>query len=901
MQPTLRAACARAGLVAILLLLVGTIAHAGAPPDPLWQDIDAETIAARGERWATPATGRVMALDFPALTARLLDAPKEGQANLRAPSLEVTLPMADGSWQRFRVVETQVMAPELAARYPEIRSFLGQGVDDPAASIRFDYNPRGFFAQVLSPAGDTYIDPFQAGDNAHYIVYSRAGAGSGKGYRCLLEDDDRPNFSPLVAKAAQPKNPSGATLRTHRLAMLVSQNYTNAYGGTVPGALSGIVTTVNRLSGIYERDLALRFQLVANNDRIIYTTANPSPVPDPPSNFGTIQSTVNAAIGAANYDIGHMMGANGGGGAVTPLGNVCGNFKAQGYTSLNPPRGDIFDVDFVAHELGHQYGGRHTWNGSSGSCVSSQWASTAAMEPGSGSTIMAYAGICAGQNLQPNSDAYFHTISYTEMLTVINNGGSGNGNTVCGTTAPTGNTPPTIAALAPMTIPERTPFQLTASANDADGRDVLTYAWENTDVGARGAPSVTGDNGTAPLFRSFNPTTSPTRVFPSLRWILDNANVPPATITLPPAGGTYVPGEILPNPASGNRVMNFRVTVRDNRAGGGGVRHAATTVTATSTAGPFLVDNIAGPWSGGSAETVTWQVAGTNAAPINTTQVNILVSTDGGYTFTPLVSGTANDGSETITVPATATAQARIRVEAANGTGIGAGNTYFDINDANFTINAAGTPITLAMGTTPILVSQGGPRPAPVQIATISGGTAPYTVSAVANPPEPEISILDLGVGASTVTASAIATCRIAAPNAAVGRAYPHLLRVTDSAGRTASGVFNVNVTNNTIPTVGAYTSVSVVRGTTRQVTPAAAPADANGNLAEATVTPTTLPGGGTLAIDPGTGVVTVTTTAGTTLGSVPVEVSVFDSCGATDVERFTITIDDALFADGFE
>jgi hypothetical protein len=390
-------------------------------------------------------------------------------------------------------------------------------------------------------------------------------------------------------------------------------------------------------------------------------------------------------------------------------------------------------------------------------------------------------------------------------------------------------------------------------------------------------------------------------VFPSLTYILNNANVPPTTITLPPAGGTYVPGEILPNPASGTRVMNFRVTVRDNRVAGGGVRHAATTVTAQSTAGPFLVDNITGPWTGGGTQAVTWQVAGTDAAPINTTQVNILVSTDGGYTFTTLVANTPNDGNQTITVPSIATTQARIRVEAANGTGIGAGNTYFDINDANFTINATGTPITLTMGTTPILVSQGGPGPVPVQIATISGGAAPFTVSASATPAEPEISIVDLGAGATAVTASATATCNIAAPNAAAGRAYPHVLRVTDSAGRTASGVFNVNVTNNTIPTVGAYASVSVFPGNSRLVTPAAAPADANGNLATATVSPSTLPGGGTLAINPVTGVVTVTTTAATTQGAVPVEVRVTDSCGAVDVERFTVSINDILFADSFE
>lgn len=896
-RPLVRALCA-----AVILLTGMGIAHASAPADLAWQDIAGEQIAARGERWVTPASARVMALDYAAFTARLANAPREGSVNLRSSAAEVTLPMADGSWQRFRVVETQVMAPELAARYPQIRTFTGQGVDDPAASVRLDYNPRGFFAQVLAPGADTYIDPWQAGDTAHYVVYSRAGAGEGKGYRCQFEDDaQRPNFSPLAAKTtAVPKNPSGAILRTHRLAVAATAAYTNTFGGTVVAGLSGLVTMVNRLNGVYERDVAVRFQLVANSDAIIYTNANPGPLPNPPDNFSLLQSTIDAVIGPANYDIGHAVGT-GGGGAVSPLGNVCGSLKARGFTALNPPRGDIFDIDFVAHELGHQYGGRHTWNGSSSNCSAGQWASSAAMEPGSGTTIMAYAGICAGQNLQPNSDAYFHTISYTEIINTITSGGPGNGNTVCGTTVASGNTPPAIGALIPMTIPESTPFELTAIASDGDAGDVLTYAWENTDLGNRGAPSTTGDNGTAPLFRSFNPSTSPTRVFPSLRYILNNANVPPATIALPPASGSFIPGEILPNPAAGDRVMNFRVTVRDNRAGAGGVRHAATTVTAASSAGPFVVDNIAGPWAGGSAQTVTWQVAGTNGVPINTTRVNIRLSTDGGYTFTDLVANTDNDGSESITVPSSATSQARIRVEANDGPGIGPGNRWFDISNSNFTITAAGSPVTLAMGSSPILLSQGGPAPAAVQIATISGGTGPYTVTAQATPAEPEITVVGLAAGTSAVTSSAIATCDIAAPNAAAGRAYPHVLQVRDSAGRSASGVFNINVTNNTIPSVGTYGASSVQIGSSGTVTPSAAPADANGNYVSASVSPTTLAGGGTISIDSVSGVVTITTTSGTANAVVAVEVQVIDSCGAVDIERFTLTVSDLVFSNGFE
>jgi len=874
-----------------ITLMCGLLGSTAFAAESLWRDVDPGAIAARGDRWVSPQQARTVELNLPGLRELLQQAPAEGAVATRSSTAILSLPLPDGSFARFALVESPVMEAGLAERFPELRTFAGQGLDDATATLRLDVTPKGFHAQVLSVAGETYIDPFQKDDNDHYVVYSRTGYGdSGKPYRCDTHGAGLDEIAALHDANVQPNNPAGTTLRTYRLAMVSTSSYTNAFGGTVADGLAGLTTLVNRLTGIYEREFALRLMLVANNDLLVYTNSNVGPIGAAPTGPDQIiQTTIDNAIGFANYDLGHAVGGTGGGGAITPLGNVCGASKSRGFTSLNPPRGDIFDVDFVAHELGHQLGGSHTWNGCGGG---GQWTATSAMETGSGTTIMAYAGICP-DNLLPNSDAYFHARSFTQIWQILNNGGPGNSNTVCGTTGATGNDPPNLVAPANMTIPESTPFQLTASGSDPNVGDVVSFNWEQVDTGAQGSPSSTGDNGTAPLFRSFPASISPTRIFPALNYILDNANQPPLTILLPPANGTYLPGEILPNPATGTRIMNFRVTARDNRAGGGGLRHSANVqVSAVADVGPFLVGNVTGTQTGGGTLGVTWTVANTNLTPVNTTQVNILLSLDGGYTFQSLATGTPNDGAQTVTLPNVDTGRARIKIEAANGTGIGSGNTYFDISDSNFQINV-GTPVTVTVSLSPadlIATQQGSPAPTPRNIATITGGLAPYTVTADTYPQNPELTIQNPQVSGSTVSATASASCRIAAPNLPSFRIYPAVLRVVDSGGRQASAVFPINVSNNTIPTLGTYTNQSLAPGASITVTPSAPPADANNNLGAVSVQPTTLPGGGTLSVAPN-GVVTVNSTAGTTLGNYPIIVSVTDSCGAQTSKSFTLAL----------
>ena len=631
--------------------------------DRVWQSMDeAPLLASQPERWIVPQAYRTFRLDSGALQ-RILD---------RAPGI-LTIPMPDGTFARFTVYDSPIMEPGLAAKFPEIRTFSGQGIDDKTATIRFDLTPSGFHAMIIAAGSTVYVDPFSRGDVSHYVSYDKRDyKRSGEIPHCLLDDSAEPLSGAGSASTAADLpgllSPVGTVLRTYRLAVAADVEYTAFHGGTVPFGLAAVVTTINRVTGIYEREFDARLVLVANESSIIYT-AEPDPYTNasPSTLLTENQANLDAVIGNANYDIGHVFTTGGGG--LASLGVVCTTgTKARSETGSGSPIGDAYDVDYVAHEMGHQFGGRHTFNGTTSNCGGGNRSSTAAYEPGSGSTIMAYAGICGTEDLQPHSDDYFHTKSFDEIVAYIGGGGG-----VCPTTAATGNLPPTVNAGPNFTIPINTPFVLTATGSDPNG-DAITYCWEQFDLGTQSPPNT--DDGTRPIFRSFDPVTSPSRTFPQLSDIIS---------------GVPTLGESLPTT---NRIMNFRATVRDNRVNGGGVNYGVMQVTSTTTAGPFLVTqpNTALSWLGGSPQTVTWNVAGTAGAPVNTANVKLSLSTDNGLTFpTVLAASTPNDGSETITIPDTPTTAARVKVEAI-------GNIYFDMSNVAFSIVPGGIPF-LDLGT----------------------------------------------------------------------------------------------------------------------------------------------------------------------------------------------------------
>ena len=677
----------RTGTLALATLGLAAGAHAQKATPFFRGDAEARTAAAVTPLAAALTRAQALTLDEAALRAVLATAPPESRVG--AAPLELALPRPDGSIARFAVRETAVMAPELARQFPAIKTYAGVGLDDQTASLRLDLTPQGFHAQVLAGNGNTYyIDPVSRTDTRHYLAFFRSAmnrAAAGPVPTCATEPTaaDLKKAAARVTAAARPgaAAATGSQLRTFRLALANTPEYALTKGNTVAGVLAGEVTTVNRVVGVYEKELAIRLVLVPNNSQLIFLSGT-GPQPKRPytnddgaAMLSQNQFTVDSIIGNANYDIGHVVSTGGGG--VAGLGVVCDPTiilqgeaygKANGVTGSPSPVGDAFDIDYVAHEMGHQFAGNHPFNGNGGSCAGGNRNPNTAWEPGSGSTIMGYAGICGTANdLQRNSDPTFHTGNYEEMQAFI-------GSLACPVITATGNTAPVVTAPASgKTLPIGTPFRLTASATDAEN-DALTYSWEELDLGPTGSPNTAQAAGqNVPLFRSFNPTASPTRYFPRLSDLLAN---------------TTVIGERLPTVT---RALKFRCTARDEHSGPagviGGVDYSAlVNLAVTSTAGPFVVTapNTAVTWTGGAAQVVTWDVAGTTNAPVSCARVNIRLSLDGGLTYPTVLAGNVpNNGSAVVVAPSPAAAlsTARLMVEAAD-------NYFFDISNVSFTITA---------------------------------------------------------------------------------------------------------------------------------------------------------------------------------------------------------------------
>ncbi len=628
----------------------------------MWLDVPASAAPIAGERRIVPEKFRAMRLNLSMLQPVLASAPDLYASGASADNLPVLeLPSPDGKTIRFQIAETPVMAPELQAKYPNIRCYTGRGMDDRSLKVKIDLTPLGLHAMVMSnKTGSYFIDPMVHGNSDYYVVYHKKDylpKKSDAGWACETPSPDAPKELELGQAATAPPSADfqGDTkLRRYRLALACTGEYAAFHGGTKPLVLAAMVTSMNRVNGVYETDFAVTMQIIANNDLIIYLNASSDPYTN--GNGGTMLgqniTTCNNVIGSANYDIGHVFSTGGGG--IANLGVVCGNSKAGGVTGSSSPVGDPYDIDYVAHEIGHQFAGNHTFNRCSG--TNNQ---PSAVECGSGTTIMAYAGICgATNNVALHSDDYFHGYNITEMGAFIYTGA---GNT-CPVKITSSNNNPTVEAGPNYTIPRSTPFALTAVGSDMDG-DTLTYTWEQMDNGAASSPPV-ATNTVGPVFRSFKGTTSPTRVFPRLVDIINN--VTPTWEKLP----------------SVTRNLKFRVVARDNDWFAGCTAEDDMVVSVTNTSGPFLVTspNTNIIWGVGENQTVTWDVANTSAAPVSCSHVRISLSTDGGYTY-PIVlaDNEPNDGSATIVVPSVLSTTCRVKVE-------GMGNIFFDISNANFRI-----------------------------------------------------------------------------------------------------------------------------------------------------------------------------------------------------------------------
>ncbi|MGS2741394.1 reprolysin-like metallopeptidase [Sinomicrobium sp. M5D2P17] len=600
----------------LLLFAFALCLFAGYGQNPVWNPVNGTGRSKILPNKAHLSSGKTFTLDVEGLKRSLRNAPLRGQAMGRSNTI-LEFPDAEGKMEKFRVSEAPVMHPALAARYPGIKSYAGQGIDDPSATIRFSISHLGLHSMKLSGNhGSVFIEPYSE-DRKHYIVYDRKKSKAMSAFECTLRDD-------VIGKTGTTatRNADDSTLRTYRLALSATGEYTQYFGGTIEDALAAINTTMTRVNGLFENDFAITTVLIENTDEVIYI--DPDSDPYTGSYNSELQSTLTSVIGEENYDIGHVFVQGSNNGNAGCIGCVCvDNSKGSGFTSHSTPEGDNFDVDYVAHEMGHQFGANHTF-------AIRDEGTDAHYEPGSGSTIMGYAGITGATDVQPHSDPYFHAFSIEQVTNYVKT-------TTCQTDTPTGNNIPTADAGPDYTIPKGTPFLLTGEGTDADSDDELTYCWEQMDEddALNPFPSPTATSG--PVFRSIMPSTSKTRSFPSISTLLE--------------GNTSSQWEAVPEVA---RELNFRLTVRDNRAGGAANNSDDLTLTVNDEAGPFIITshdtltNIAS----GSTQTVTWDVAGTNSGAINVQTVDILFAASSDFSeLIPMAENVENNGSHEITFP----------------------------------------------------------------------------------------------------------------------------------------------------------------------------------------------------------------------------------------------------------
>jgi len=627
-------------------------------------------------------------LDLVSLKASLLNAPSRNEHKLS--DVIIDFPTINGTNNSFRVMEASVLAPDFQAQHSELRSYVGQNVNNPSETIRFSVTPQGLHTMMFTSKGVQYIDPYTKGGN-NYIVYAKKDLPALESrFECGVIDEgvSSKDLEDFDLEAA--KNANDGQMRTFRLALACTIEYSE-YHWTAAGVGAGdtdavkraavqaaMVVTMTRVNGIYERDFSITMTMV-NNDSIVFIGADSLDNDDAFVLINDSQTVIDANIGNLFYDIGHTFSTGGGG--LAALGSPCvaGN-KARGITGSPAPVGDAYDVDYVAHEMGHQYGGPHTFNGEggAGNCGGGNRSGSNAYEPGGGTTIMAYAGICtATENIQSNSDAYFHRNSILRIWANVSAG-----NSTCGAQAATGNSVPTADAGNNYIIPMSTPYMLEGSSTDADGTGTHTYTWEQYDLGT--AAAIADNTATGPIVRSFEGTTNPIRYIPRMQDILVN-------------GGTSTTWEKL---SSVNRDLNFQLTVRDNDVRGGQTANDNMTADVETTAGPFVVtsQSTQTEWLQNTTETITWNVASTNTGTVNTPNVDILLSIDGGMTYpTTLAAAVPNDGSHDITVPNITELNCRVMVK-------GSGNIFFNINTARVIIGynvstACNTYASGALGT----------------------------------------------------------------------------------------------------------------------------------------------------------------------------------------------------------
>ncbi len=660
------------GIFLLGLVLAGPLAKA--------QSGFFEPLSSAQARTATPDAGKLersalYRLKTADLRTYLAKAPLEFRTST-AP-LRVAIPLPNGTVETFGILESPILSPALAVVHRGIKTYTGRGLANPTYTIRLSLTSSGFDAIILGVENDAvyYTKTSDSPGSEVYMTYfareaKRASAEAqpfGLRAKCGTESAliDVKKASNGKARLA---NNTGTMLRTFRLAVAATGEFTQRKGGgNVNNAFNAVVGYVNRMNAVYRVELSVAFQLVSGTN-LVY----PNPATDPYDNskqsqmLGENQTNMVNVLGVNGFDVGHVFGFSGDSGAGIARGrSACNdNAKGQGVSGVGDGSfAAVFDDQLISHEVGHQFGMEHTYNSSKiGACTTRE--ANYSVEPGSGATIMSYGFTCSDRrgNNEDYESTYlpflnFHTVSYQQAVEFM-------ATVSCGPSTATNNAVPAIGQFPTnTTIPRSTPFELTGTATDANAGDVLSYSWEGTNIGNADDTTISTLTNTAkpPFFRSYPPVPTGTRVFPRLEAILNGSN--------------YATGDKLP---SVGIATTHRLTVRD---GVGGVNYQTVTVTVDGNAGPFLVtSNLNGSYTGGTQQTINWDVANTTAAPVNCASVNIQLSTDGGRTFPiTLLANTPNDGTEPVTFPNITNNQCRIRVMAAN-------NIFFDISNSNFTV-----------------------------------------------------------------------------------------------------------------------------------------------------------------------------------------------------------------------
>ncbi|RCF53191.1 hypothetical protein C6C11_00240 [Aeromonas hydrophila] len=635
-----------------LALVVASLMSSGGLAAKEW-----DTVAAR----ASAADGyEVRANQF-----RVAKVPIDYFAGLQAGARSLTLPLPDGGEVTFTLQAYDLLPADQAAKFPEILTFKGHNPAAPVETGRFDLGPLGFHAMFTHQGKTVFVDPLRNADG--YAVYYQQDA-----YSRLEEEADKVIGSEASRALAHKVQVDGNVRKRYVIAISAAGEYTQFYGGSKALATAAIATLLGRVNEVYQRDVGAEFQLASGNDAVIFIDPATDPFyngdnPDYVSGVSSIyekndtsknvqvqgDAFANGDLGA--FDIGHVL--NTGGGGLAGLGVLCTTDKSAGMTGSATPVGDAFFIDYVAHEIGHQFGADHTFNGTTNSCGSGNREATQAWEPGSGTSIMAYAGICGDENIQPHSDPYFHSKSIEQMRAHMATVPA------CGTTLNLGNNAPQAAAGASRIIPANTPFVLKGAGADLDG-DPLTYTWEQIDLGTESSsPATMVDDGSRPLFRFVSPTSSAERILPSLPSLLS---------------GTLAKGEAWPTT---NRDLNFRLTVRDGK---GGVASDDMKVQVVNTGSAFrLTAPLGVALTPGVSQAVSWDVAGTTLAPISCSKVDLFITQNEGASWSNLAVSQPNSGAATVTLPADLASAARLKVACSD-------NIFFAISPAKLPVAQSG-------------------------------------------------------------------------------------------------------------------------------------------------------------------------------------------------------------------